>query len=337
VTGQPEGGFERGARWSVTRVATASRSTIAEQVAAGLGGTPKRLPPSLFYDDAGSRLFERICRLDEYYPTRTELAILQRHARRLAAACAPEVTVAELGSGSSEKTAFLLRALVQSGRRVRYVPIDLNETALALAARRLTADLTSLEVHAMAADYEAGLGQLRAGVRGQCLALFLGSSIGNFDPEDAVALLARVHRALPQGALFLLGADMVKDRPTLVRAYDDALGVTAAFNRNLLRRINAELGGEFGLDDFAHAALFDEARSRIEMHLVSQRDHAVPVRALGRAFAFARGETIHTENSYKYTPDGVAALAAAGGFGVREVWTDDRGWFSLSVLAASHG
>ena len=308
---------------------------MSELVAEGLGGPNKSLPPMLFYDARGSALFERICRLDAYYVTRTERAILARHAEALTHRLEPAVTVAELGSGSSEKTDLVLSALLASRARLRYVPVDISAAALEGAAERLVAKFPGLEVRGLCAEYQDGVRHLAQLDADQHLVLFLGSNIGNFDVEGATDFLAALGRAMRPQDRLLLGVDMVKDRATLELAYDDPEGVTAAFNLNMLSHLNHALGADFDVARFRHRAFFDEARSRVEMHLVSTRAQRVHVTALGRTFDFAEGETIHTESSCKYSPAALDALVAAGGWRTLERVTDERGYFSLGLLAPS--
>ena len=308
---------------------------LAAWVRAGLGHRPRALPPLLFYDTRGSELFEAICKLPEYYLTRAECSILETQCDAIAAACDGVVTVAELGSGSSVKTEILLRALLESGRRVRYVPIDISEAAVAGAAQRLERALPGLEIRGLVAEFETGLAHLKQSVIGQCLLLFLGSNLGNFEPSAARCFLRAVRAAVGREGRLLLGLDLVKDPAILQRAYDDAQGVTAAFNLNVLRRINEALGGAFELDRFRHRARWNPSAQRIEMHLVSTADQRVHIQALDTWFDFAAGETIKTENSYKFTLPGIDAMAAATGWRVGARWLDDEGYFSLQLLEPS--
>ncbi len=316
-------------RWTLDRVVGPAPKTIADHVREGLSRAQKTLPPLLFYDTAGSQLFEHICSLPEYYPTRTERTLIARHAAELVEHCQKRVTVVELGSGTSEKTALILRAMVAGKRDVRYVPIDVSEWSLRDGAQTLSRSLP-IEIHGLIGEYEPALAELPSLICGQCLGMFLGSSLGNYEPRDAEALLRRAGAALRTGDLFLLGLDLVKDAAVLERAYDDEAGVTAAFNLNLLERLNRELGANFVLADFEHRARWNAAQKRIEMHLVSRRSREVLIG--DDSYRFAEGETIHTENSYKYELSDVQRLAQAGGFEVIEAWTDARGWFSLNLF-----
>lgn len=308
--------------------------TFAGAVRRGLGGRPKSLPCRFFYDDAGSRLFEEICLLPEYYPTRTERAILARAAGEIVDAVGPLATLAELGSGSAAKTRLLLEAILARQGELHYVPVDISAGFLEASARALLARCPGLRVTALAGEYRDALPRLPPR-EGPLLLLFLGGNVGNLDEAEAAALLGGAAAALAPSDRLLVGFDRVKEREVLERAYDDAAGVTAAFNRNLLVRINRELGGEFDPGDFDHAAPWVEERARIEMHLVSRRRHAVRVAALGREFAFEQGETIHTESSRKYDREAIARIAAAAGLVVRELWSDPREWFTLALLAPS--
>lgn len=321
--------------WSIDRPASAARiPSVQQRVAAGLAATPKRLDPVLFYDARGSELFERICEVEDYYVTRTERAIIEENAESIAERTAPTVTVAELGSGSSEKTAVLLERLLDSGREVRYVPIDVSESALIEAADRLSKEMPALEICAVAAEYEPALARLPTLVDGQCLLLFLGSNLGNFDPAGAARLLRSMRAALPEASdRLLLGLDLVKDRSTLERAYDDRQGVTAQFNKNVLSRINRELDAEFDLDAFQHLAHWNDEKRRVEMHLLSKVDQEVHIAALGRSVKMAAGETIHTESSYKFTPEGVDRLAVETGFALETRFVDENRLFSLNLLS----
>ena len=299
-----------------------------EEVWAGLALPLKSLPCKYFYDARGSALFEAICELDEYYPTRTELAIMEHHAGAMADALGAHCLLVEYGSGSSRKTRLLLDRLRDPAG---YVPIDISRAALSDSARALAGAYPHLEVLPVCADYTAAFELPRprrpAARRG---VYFPGSTIGNFTPAQAQRFLAHMGRVAGAGGTLLIGVDLRKDRATLERAYDDAAGVTAAFNLNLLARINRELRGDFALDRFAHRAHYDERAGRIEMHLVSTEAQTVTV--AGRAFAFARAETIHTENSYKYDVAQFAALAASAGLAVRAVWTDPARLFSVQCL-----
>ncbi|TJY63221.1 L-histidine N(alpha)-methyltransferase [Sinimarinibacterium sp. CAU 1509] len=301
-----------------------------EDVVAGLSATPKTLPSKYFYDAAGSELFERICELPEYYPTRTERALLQQHADAMADALGPRVLLIEPGAGSGEKTQLLLQAL---DRPAAYVPVDISGEYLAEVAHGWRSQFPHIEVLPVAADFTQAFSVPRVtATPSRRVVFFPGSTLGNFEPSAARQLLSAFRKLAGEGGRLLLGVDLQKDVSILERAYDDAAGVTAAFNRNLLMRINRELGGRFDLDSFAHVARYDDTHHRIEMHLRSTRDQVVSV--AGTAVRFRSGETIHTENSYKYTPESVRALAAAAGWRAQARWLDPDCWFGVFLFAA---
>lgn len=313
----------------------AAYTPVGSEVYNGLTATPKTLSPWLFYDEEGSRLFEEITRLPEYYPTRTERGIFARYADEiLDSAGYRAVTIIELGAGTASKTGLLLRAAVRRQGVVDYVPIDVSESALAAAKEHIEADIPGVRVASRLADYTAGIDEIP--VDGQRrMVLYIGSSIGNFDPGDAVQILREVRRRLAPGDLLLLGADHVKDSQTLVRAYDDEAGVTAAFNKNVLARMNRELGANFNPKLFRHRARWNDERSRIEMHLESLIAQHASVRALELEVRFARGETIHTENSYKFTLESVVSILERAGFSMMQRWTDEQDWFGVYLASNS--
>lgn len=302
--------------------------TFRDEVLAGLSAEPKRAPCKFFYDERGSQLFERICELDEYYLTRTELQIMRDHgadmARRLQAGC----RVVEYGSGSSLKTRILLDHLDAPSA---YVPIDISREHLLATARKLNAEYPRLRVQPVCADYTQRFTlPAFAGPVGRTVVYFPGSTIGNFTDAEAAGFLARVARVVGRRGGLLIGVDLQKDRSILEPAYDDALGVTAAFNLNLLVRINRELGGDFDFDRFQHVAWWDETNSRIVMQLESLVEQTVSVG--DRRFALRRGERITTEYSHKYSLEQFARLGRAAGFEVEEVWMDPQRWFSVQLL-----
>ncbi len=308
---------------------------VAAAVHAGLTAQSKRLPAWLFYDAAGSGLFDAITELPEYYLTRTERSILAEHAAEIVALAAGEsrLRVVELGAGSADKTRLLLKAATELQGPVLYEPVDVSASALEAARQRIEREIADVTVVPRVADFTQGDGsRLRGspmdGVERR-MVLFIGSSIGNFEPHEALQLLRRVRSGLSAADSFLLGVDLVKDEATLLAAYDDAAGVTAAFNRNLLTRLNRELGAEFDREAFAHRAVWNAVESRIEMHLVSRAAQTVRVAALDRMVHFAAGESIHTENSYKYRPNQAEELLAEAGFRTERSWTDERGWFAV--------
>ena len=295
----------------------------------GLRARPRTLPCRFLYDAEGSRLFERICELPEYYPTRTEIALLTARADELAALIGPRATLVEFGSGAGVKVRLLLAALRDPAL---YVPVDISRDHLVAAADALAADRPDLAIAPVCADYTRpfALPALPDPAHGRTVGFFPGSTIGNFTPAEATAFLRGAARLLGPGSLMVVGADLPKDPAILRAAYDDAAGVTAAFNRNLLVRINRELGADFDLAAFRHEARWNAAESRVEMHLASLR--AQTVRLGPERFDFAPGETIHTENSYKHGLADFAALAAAAGYASLRAWTDPDALFSLHVL-----
>jgi dimethylhistidine N-methyltransferase len=301
-------------------------SGFLNDVLHGLACPTKWLPCKYLYDAEGSRLFDRICTLEEYYPTRTEVAILQARRHEVARLAGPGAALVELGSGSSLKVRILLDALEAPAA---YVPIDISRSHLLMAAADLAGDHPGLPVVPVCADYTRPF-PLPEAAAGPKLGFFPGSTIGNFDPPDARDFLASVAETLGPGAGLVIGADLKKDPAVLEAAYDDSAGVTAAFNLNLLRRINRELGGDFDLARFAHEARWNDAAGRVEMHLVSAA--AQTVRIGGEAFAFEAGESIHTENSHKYALAEFRTLAASAGWRPVEAWTDDAGLFSVHYL-----
>ena len=305
------------------------RGSFLEDVVAGLGRRRKTLPAKYFYDLEGSRLFEEITRLPEYYPTRTELGILRDGAARIGALCPPAPALIEFGAGSTEKIRVLLRGIPDAAA---YVPIDVSGDFITGEAERLMADMPDLDVFPVVADFTRDVTLPRAVGALPRVGFFPGSTIGNFEPDVAAWLLGSFADLLGQDALLVIGVDLVKDDATLNAAYDDAAGVTARFNLNLLARINRELGADFDLDGFAHRAFFNRDRSRIEMHLESLRDQVVHVG--GEGIRFVAGETIHTENSYKYTPGGFEALAGLAGWSRVETLTDPDALFGVFVLRA---
>jgi dimethylhistidine N-methyltransferase len=327
---------------------------LAAAVRAGLNSRPKRLPPWLFYDKAGSRLFDEITERPEYYLTRTERGILASHADAMIARAAEHVArdaerhgnerrvnqparlrITELGAGSADKTRLLLKAAVAHQGTVVYEPVDVSASALDAAKQRIEHEIAQVVVTPRVMDYTQGNGRdlhLEPAPAGERrLVLYIGSSIGNFEPREAMRLLHRVRAGLNPGDGLLLGVDLVKDETTLLAAYDDFAGVTADFNLNLLVRLNRELGAEFPLDSFEHHAVWNRAESRIEMHLESRIAQKVSLPALDLEVEFTQGETIHTENSYKYGPGQAEAMLAEAGFTAAGSWKDERGWFEVCL------
>jgi L-histidine N-alpha-methyltransferase len=307
-------------------------SALRADALGGLTATPKTLSPKWFYDERGSELFEKITLLPEYYPTGAERAILRAASGEIAAATGA-ATLVELGSGSSEKTHLLLDALRDAGTLRSYVPLDVSETALISAANRVLASYPGLSVVAVVSEFEEHLGLPAAD--GARLVAFLGSTIGNLLPAERAAFLARLRAGLGEGDALLLGTDLVKDPAVLVAAYDDPAGVTAAFNKNVLAVLNAELGADFDCDAFDHVAIWDAAAEWIEMRLRSSLDQRVTLPAIGLAVDFAEGEEMRTEVSAKFRRDGVETELAAAGFAMRAWWTDDDGQFGLSLSVPS--
>ena len=298
---------------------------------AGLTASPKSLPPKWFYDAQGSALFDKITELPEYYPTRAEREILHATAAQIAGQTAAR-TLIELGSGSSDKTRVLLDALRAAGTLRCYVPVDVSEPALVAAGDALSAEYPGIDVRAVVSDFEEHLGLPADGdAPAPRLVAFLGSTIGNLVPEQRAAFLARVRSSLQPGDFLLLGTDLVKDTATLVAAYDDASGVTADFNKNVLAVLNAELGADFDRDAFEHVAVWNAGAEWIEMRLRALTAQTVQVPGVGLTVSFAAGEEIRTEVSAKFRRDGVAAELAAAGFAMQSWWTDTAGQFGLSL------
>jgi L-histidine N-alpha-methyltransferase len=302
----------------------------AGEVERGLTSSPKSLPTKLFYDAAGSELFEAITGLPEYYPTRTEFAILEEHASEMARLAGTGLTIVELGAGTAAKTCTLLKAVAARQMRVDYVPVDISRAAVREARDRVRAEVPQSYVRPIVADLSEGFDFLSS-ISGRRLVLYLGSSIGNFDPQAAIEMLGRVRSQLTRGEALLLGTDLVKSAKILVPAYADAQGITAAFNKNILTRLNRELDGNFALDSFHHVACWNRSASRMEMHLESACAQRVDLKLIPLSVEFAPGERIHTENSYKYTIPMVREMLSASGFSLERTWLDHRGWFALHL------
>lgn len=301
---------------------------LVEEVLAGLRGTPKRLSPAYLYDRRGSQLFEAICELPEYYLTRTETGILAQHAAEMAACIGEQALLLEPGSGSSRKTRLLLDALPDLAA---YVPVDISRSHLLEAAHALQAAYPRLEVLPVCADFTQGFTVPPSGRSpSRVVVFFPGSTLGNFDAPEAIRLLELMRRAAGAGGGLLIGIDLAKEPAVLERAYNDAAGVTAAFNMNLLVRLNRELAADFDPGCFRHEAVWVPAESRIEMHLVSARAQTVHV--AGERVEFAAGERLVTEHSHKYTEESFASQARAAGWAPRRSWTDPRGYFSVQYL-----
>jgi len=323
-------------RFALLRGSAVTESDFAEDVRQGLTAPRKSLPPRWFYDALGSALFDAICFLPEYYVMRAEAEVLAKHRKEIAGAFGPQVRLVELGSGLARKTRAFLDDLTAQQPDLEYVPVDVDDATLERVGRDLLLEYEHLRVLAVASDFtrpSIPLGALSP-ARGRTVVLFLGSTIGNLDPEAALAMMRDLRSALSPGDALFLGADLRKPKSILEPAYDDPLGVTAAFNLNLLVRINRELGGHFDLNAFRHRAFYDEELGRIEMHLVSLREQSVRIDALSLDVAFDESETIHTESSYKYDAATLATLAEGSGFTIEKTWTDSRGWFADALLVA---
>jgi dimethylhistidine N-methyltransferase len=320
------------------QIAVQAETSVAAAVRQGLTAHRKRLPAWLFYDDEGSRLFDEITRLPEYYLTRTERAIFAAHAAEIIAQAArseePEparLRIAELGAGSADKTRLLLKAAAQRQRTVFYEPVDVSASALESARGRIEDEIPGVHVLPRVMDYTQGLELHPAAAGERRMVLYIGSSIGNFEPDEAARVLKIVRAGLEPGDTLLLGVDLKKDVSTLLAAYDDAAGVTANFNLNILARLNRDLAADFDLESFAHLALWNGAESRMEMHLESLVAQRVKIPALDLELDFAPGERIHTENSYKYAPGQAEAMLTAAGFRAESTWTDERDWFAVCL------
>jgi L-histidine Nalpha-methyltransferase len=304
-------------------------STFARDAIGDLSQHPKRLSPKYFYDATGSELFEAITRLPEYYPTRTELKILRDRGSDIAAIIPRGAALVEFGAGATTKVRLLLERCAFGA----YVPVDISGDFLNAQASALRKDFPTLAVYPVAADFTAPFALPEEIASMPKVGFFPGSTIGNFEPHEACRFLRSARDILGKGAQMIIGADLEKDERVLRDAYNDASGVTARFNLNVLVRINRELGGNFDLSAFTHRAIYNRERHRIEMHLISKKTQSV--RMLGTSFSFRPGESIHTENSYKYSIDRFTALARGSGWTVRESWTDPNRMFSVHALAVS--
>jgi L-histidine N-alpha-methyltransferase len=308
---------------------------FADDVRRGLTAKPKILFPKYFYDDLGSKLFEAICRLPEYYLTRAEREILSHHAREIADSIEGPVRLIELGSGSAEKTRYLIEALLKRQKELHYLPIDISDESLESSSRELLKAYPQLSITAYASDYFTALRAIaETDSSERTIALFLGSNIGNLDPEEAQEFFGEVRNVLRPTDALLVGADLKKSAAVLVPAYDDPLGVTAAFNLNLLARINRELGGQFDIKKFEHRAVYNEEIGRIELYLVSLARQTVRIQAIDVEASFEEGETIYTESSYKFDLERLAELARAPGFSLEQTWFDSARRFSFNRFVA---
>jgi len=307
-----------------------------DEVALGLTSQPKTLPCKLLYDDRGSQLFEEITRLREYYPTRTEFGILQNSAKEIVSATGTPVSIVELGAVTATKTSALLRAFARRQLRVKYFPVDISAGALANAKGRIKDECPNVTVRPVVVDFSDGFHFLRE-IPGRKLVLYLGSSIGNFEWNDAIVMLRKVREQLSAGDALLLGTDMVKPAEILVPAYDDAQGVTAEFSRNILVRLNRELDANFDVDSFRHIAEWSPERSRMEIFLEATRPQKVTLPMAGLTIQFRAGERIHTENSHKYTLEMVERMLCVSGFKLEKAWFDRQQWFGLNLARVRWG
>ena len=322
-------------RRPLTLDAAAAKSLVdefARDVGTGLRASPKRLSCRFFYDREGSRLFELICDLPEYYLTRTEHRILLERAVQIVSQAPVDTTLVELGSGSAVKTRVLIEAFLERRGRLLFAAVDISPTALEESSVELLDLYPNLQVLTVAAEYRQGLDRLRETLSGPKLILFLGSNIGNFERLDAVRFLKLVRRTLTPPDRLLVGIDLRKEREVLEAAYDDPRGITARFNQNILARINRELGGRFDLETFRHRAIYNEEEGRVEMFLVSTCAQKVAIEDLGMEVGFAEGETIHSEYSYKYSTAEIDELVAASGLAIQGQWFDGDRRFSLNLL-----
>ncbi len=310
------------------------RAALARDVAHGLASLPKRLPCRHFYDHEGSHLFEAICAQPEYYLPDAEREALKVAAPDIASRRPPGTVLIELGSGSAVKTRILIESLLQRHHTLRYVPIDVSRTALVESAQALLRDYPSLEISAIGCEYEEALARLDGEVCGPKLILWLGSNIGNFHRADASQFLRRLRALTAPGDHLLVSIDLRKDRAVLEPAYDDAQGVTARFNLNLLARVNRELGGRFDLEAFQHRSIYNDKEGRIEMYLVSLRAQRVRIDDLGIEVSFAEGEAIHTEDSYKYSVPEIRGLATDADLRIEQQWFDAGRRMSVNLFAA---
>jgi L-histidine N-alpha-methyltransferase len=310
-----------------------ANDAIALDVREGLSATPKRLPSKLFYDQVGSELFEQITELPEYYLTRTERSILETFAGEILQQAGPSLTLVELGAGTATKTCILIEELLRRQPRALFYPIDVSSSALNEAVRQLGQQFPNLRVSPIVADYTGGVPDLSR-ITGRKLVLYIGSSIGNFEPCHAIRILRRIRRMLRAGDALLLGADYAKSARILLPAYDDAQGVTAAFNKNILARLNRELDADFDLALFRHIAEWNRRQSRMEIYLESTAAQAAFLPPLEMDVSFEPGERIHTENSYKYTDDMIESILRESGFTLEHSWRDRKKWFGVHLARA---
>ena len=307
-----------------------TNDAIALDVYHGLSAEPKRLPSKLFYDGPGSQLFEEITELPEYYLTRTERSIFESYAGEILRQAGPSLTLIELGAGTATKTCILIEELLQQQSRSLFYPIDVSPSALEQAVRQLGEQFPALRVNPIVADYTGGVPALSR-ITGRKLVLYIGSSIGNFEPPHAVRILRRIRQTLRSGDALLLGADYAKSPKILLPAYDDAQGITAMFNKNILARLNRELDADFSLEAWRHVALWSKRCSRMEISLESLAEQTAFIPALNLDLKFRAGERIHTENSYKYTDAMIESILREGGFTLEHTWRDRKKWFGVHL------
>lgn len=320
-------------RITVLSLPAAKRNySVAQLVAAGLSARVKSLPPMLLYDERGSKIFEEICDLPEYYLTRTEAAILNQYADEMVAHCSQRVNLIELGSGSSSKTRILLDALFKHGSQTTYRPIDISETMLASTAQLLLTEYPKLMIQAIAGDYSSGLAEVSGDRTSQKVLVFLGSNLGNFSRTESIEFLRGIRAAMFPGDIMYLGVDMVKSQAMLKAAYDDAQGVTARFTGNLLVRLNRELGANFNCSSFTHHVVWNERTAAMDIFLKSEVDQTVTISALNMLVPFEKGELLHTESSHKYTGQSLAALCDEAGLAVAHSWLDENKWFTMNLV-----
>lgn len=307
------------------------KESFAEEISSSLSQKNKFIPSKYFYDNEGSELFDLICDLPEYYLTKKELEILSSFKDEFLAHLDGDYAVVELGSGSAIKTRHLFAILSPRQKRVHYYPIDISDV-IRQSSRRLQDEFENLHITGIIGQYEHGLEHVRK-IDGKKIVAFFGSSIGNFDQESAMDLLKKIHRSVNFGDLFLLGLDLVKDKAILESAYNDSSGTTARFNLNLLKRINEDLNGNFGLENFEHTSFYNPKEKRIEMHLKSKIRQQIDIAGANMRVLMEKGETIRTEYSHKYTVPQIRRMAKDAGFVLKQIWTDSQGYFALALFS----
>jgi len=308
-----------------------SRKRFADTVKTGLTSKHKFLLPQYFYDQKGSKLFEQISELPEYYLTRIETSILKAASDEIANICNEEILV-ELGSGNSRKTRIILDALLARHHSLQYLPIDVSYEMLKDSSEALLKKYQNLSITGVVAEYDKGMAAIKKGISSRKLVIFLGSSLGNFGPIEAKKFIRMIRNCMQEQDMFLIGLDMHKDSSILNAAYNDPRGVTARFNLNILTRINRELGGDFEPSKFEHRAFYNESEKRVEMHLVSNVEQQVNIATIGETVSFKEGETIHTENSYKFTAEQIESMSEDT-FQIVKTWTDKKKWYNVILLA----